>query len=308
MISVIILSMNNGHTLEACLRSVLRCPPFSKEIIVVDAHSTDNTPTILEKYRDKIRIIYDEGEGIGFARNLGVENATYDIVAFLDSDVLCARDHFTTLLDHYNRHPEVMAADIRGSHPQIGTKVQRLESLYRDTVETHFSGQTTLRGWSISFRKSAFKDVGGFCPSGSEDTEFSHRLRAKGYKTSSLDSASWHVPRSTIRGICGEMSNWGKIAAYYHYESGTNRVLYEDFYSRNKLLRVLRTVKIMVVVTYLLAPLTGIKYVAKTKSLELYGYFILVHAAYLWGYLRGTRSAPRHFKGNNRRRKSQDVG
>jgi glycosyltransferase involved in cell wall biosynthesis len=302
LISVIILSMNNGDTLEACLRSVLHCPPLNKEVIVVDAHSADNTPAILEKYRDKIRVIYDEGESIGLARNLGVENATYDIVAFLDSDVICARDHFATLLDHYNGHPEVMAADIRGSHPQIGTKIQRLESLYRETVESRFSGQTTLRGWSISFRKSAFKDVGGFCSFGSEDIEFSHKLKARGYKTSSLDSASWHIPRSTVREICVEMSHWGKIAAYYHYRSGTNRVLYEDFYSRNKLLRVLRTVKVMVVVTYLLAPLTGIRYIAKTKSLELYNYFILVHAAYLWGYLRGTRSAPRHFKGNKLKR------
>jgi glycosyltransferase involved in cell wall biosynthesis len=295
-ISVIILSMNNGDTLEACLKSVLNAPPYDKEIIVVDGHSKDNTHVVLEKYRDKIQVIYDEGKGIGLARNLGVENSKHGIIAFLDSDVICAKNHFTTLLKYYYNHPEVGAADIRGSHPQIGTKIQRLESLYRETVETYFSSQKTLRGWSISFRKSAFKDVGGFWRRGSEDTEFSHKLQAKGYRMASLNSASWHIPRPTVRGICVEMSNWGKTAAYYHYSLSHNRMLYEDFYSRNRFFRMLPNVKVMVVVTYLFAPLTGIRYFAKTKSFELYCYFLLVHAAYLWGYLRETHNAPKRFK------------
>ena len=130
MISVIILSKNNDDTLEACLRSVVSCPPHKKEIIVVDGHSIDNTPAILEKYRDRIKVVYDEGKGVGLARNMGATAATHDIIAFLDSDVICARDHFTTLLDYFEKHPQVGAADIIGSHPQIGTKIQRLESLY----------------------------------------------------------------------------------------------------------------------------------------------------------------------------------
>jgi len=296
LISVVILSMNNGGTLEACLKSVLRSPPLDKEVIVVDAHSTDNTPAILERYWDKIKVVYDEGHSIGLARNLGVEHATHDIVAFVDSDVICAKDHFTVLLNYYDSHPEVGAADIIGSHPQIGTKIQRLESLYRETVEAHFSSQTTLRGWSISFRKSAFKDVGGFCRWGAEDTEFSHKLKGKGYRIASLQAGSWHMPRPTFRGLWAEMRNWGKIAAYYHYNARNRPVLYENFYGRNRLFKFLRNIKVMVVVTYLLAPLTGIKYLAKTKNFDLYCYFLVVHAAYLLGYLHGARNAPRRFR------------
>ena len=296
MISVIILSMNNHYTLEACLKSVLRSPPIDKEVIVVDANSSDDTPEILKKYSDRIKVIYDDGKGIGLARNLGVENATYDIIAFLDSDVICAKDHFTTLLNYLNSHPEVGAADIIGSHPQVGTKIQRLESLYRETVEKYFSPQTTLRGWSISFRKSVFRDVGGFWQGRSEDTEFSYKLKARGHKTASLKSDSWHIPRPTLREICKEMSSWGKPAAYYHYSAGSDSLVYVDYFQRNRLFKFLHNVKLIVVITYLLAPLTGIRYLAKTKSSELYCYFLIVHASYLWGYLSGVRGAPKYFR------------
>lgn len=301
MISVIILSMNNGDTLEACLKSVLRSPPFNKEVIVVDAHSKDNTQAILEEYRDIIRVVYDEGKGIGIARNLGVNHATHEIVAFLDSDVICAKDHFTTLLDYFKSHPESGAADIVGSHPQIGTKIQRLESLYRQTVEKYFKGQSTLRGWSISFRKKAWRDVGGFWPGGPEDKEFSYKLLEKGYKITSLKSASWHIPRPTVIGMWKEQSGWGCMSAYYNYLRSNNLLLLEDFYSRNRIFRSLRSFTVMVVVTYMLAPLTGIKYLFKTKSLNLYFYFLFVHAAYLGGYVRGTQKAPKRFKEEQRK-------
>ena len=72
--------------------------------------------------------------------------------------------------------------------------------------------------------------------------------------------------------------------------------IYEDFYGRNRFFKLLGNIKVMVVVTYLVAPLTGIKYFAKTKSFDLYCYFIVVHAAYLSGYLDGVRKAQRHFE------------
>ena len=43
MISVIVLSKNNDDTLDKCLKSIIESDG-EKEIIVVDAHSTDDTP------------------------------------------------------------------------------------------------------------------------------------------------------------------------------------------------------------------------------------------------------------------------
>lgn len=106
MISVIILSKNNGDTLDACLKSVISSLG-EKEIIVVDAHSSDNTPSILEKYKNHIKVVYDEGKGIGLARNIGVLHSKGDIICFVDADAFVSKDHFVKIKECFDRHPEV---------------------------------------------------------------------------------------------------------------------------------------------------------------------------------------------------------
>ncbi|NEP20150.1 MAG: glycosyltransferase, partial [Leptolyngbya sp. SIO4C1] len=57
--------------------------PF--EIIIVDGQSTDNTATIAQSY-PQVRYIYQETLGLSQARNLGLQAAQGEFVAFLDSD------------------------------------------------------------------------------------------------------------------------------------------------------------------------------------------------------------------------------
>jgi len=102
MISVIVLSKNNGDTLDACLNSIINALG-EKEIIVVDAHSSDNTPSILEKYREKIKVVYDEGKGIGIARNIGVKASKGDIICFVDADAFVSKDHFIKIKDYFEK-------------------------------------------------------------------------------------------------------------------------------------------------------------------------------------------------------------
>lgn len=78
LFSVIVLSKNNGRTIGYTLLSILKSivpRGYSREALVVDAHSTDNTPRMLERFEGLIRVVYDEGRGIGIARNVGVLTA-----------------------------------------------------------------------------------------------------------------------------------------------------------------------------------------------------------------------------------------
>jgi len=56
------------------------------ELIVVDDGSDDETPKILNKFSSRIIVIQGSRGGAGRARNLGIAQATKDLVAFLDSD------------------------------------------------------------------------------------------------------------------------------------------------------------------------------------------------------------------------------
>ncbi|MDQ7068096.1 MAG: glycosyltransferase family A protein [Sulfurimonas sp.] len=67
------------------MESVLQQTLPVDEIIVIDDGSTDDTSKIIQKFPN-IKYIYQENRGVSSARNLGITNASYEWVAFLDSD------------------------------------------------------------------------------------------------------------------------------------------------------------------------------------------------------------------------------
>ena len=71
-------------------------------IIVVDDGSTDNTGKILQKYRDKIKIIEQKNSGIATTRNKGLEIATGKYIAFVDSDDYIETKYLSDLLAGIN--------------------------------------------------------------------------------------------------------------------------------------------------------------------------------------------------------------
>ena len=86
MISVVIATYNHGRYLREAVESVLAQSVRDRELIVVDDGSTDDTPSILAPYRDRIRSLRQENRGFGAARNAGVREASGDLVGFLDAD------------------------------------------------------------------------------------------------------------------------------------------------------------------------------------------------------------------------------
>ena len=86
-ISVIIPTYNRaGVLLEKAIASVLAQTQVELELLVVDDGSTDQTQDFLKTYQGKIRNLHQENKGPAAARNLGIKEARYDVLAFLDSD------------------------------------------------------------------------------------------------------------------------------------------------------------------------------------------------------------------------------
>jgi glycosyltransferase involved in cell wall biosynthesis len=85
-VSVIIPTYNQARFLRAAIESALGQTRPALEVIVVDDGSTDETPGILARYDDRIRVRRQENRGPSAARNAGISAARGDFLLFLDSD------------------------------------------------------------------------------------------------------------------------------------------------------------------------------------------------------------------------------
>ena len=85
-ISVIIPTFNRKKTLGRAIRSVMNQTLSPFEILIIDDGSNDGTEEWVKENFEKIKYIYQNNHGVSSARNIGIENAYGDWVAFLDSD------------------------------------------------------------------------------------------------------------------------------------------------------------------------------------------------------------------------------
>lgn len=89
-ISVLVPVYNTEKTLSKCLDSILKQTIINDiEIVIVNDGSTDNSQAIIDNYVDKYKNIvkYKQiNQGLGATRNKGIELASGEYIAFLDSD------------------------------------------------------------------------------------------------------------------------------------------------------------------------------------------------------------------------------
>jgi len=88
-VSIIVPIYKVEKYLIRCLDSIINQTLKELEIILVDDGSPDACPSICNEYSNKdkrIKIIHKKNEGLGFARNSGLEIAVGEYIAFVDSD------------------------------------------------------------------------------------------------------------------------------------------------------------------------------------------------------------------------------
>ena len=95
IISIIVPVYNVEKYLKRCVESILEQTMKEIEIILVDDGSPDNCPTMCDEYAAKdarVKVVHKENGGLGFARNSGLDIASGEYVAFVDSDDYITND------------------------------------------------------------------------------------------------------------------------------------------------------------------------------------------------------------------------
>jgi GT2 family glycosyltransferase len=114
-ISVIVVTYNSGKYIQACIGSIAKVKESTDlELIVVDNHSADQTRSLIRAYGAFPRII-ENPRNIGFARgvNLGLKEATGDLIILLNPDTVIKSASLAPLLDFLKETPRAGVCGVK---------------------------------------------------------------------------------------------------------------------------------------------------------------------------------------------------
>jgi len=195
-VSVIIPSYNYAHYLRQAVDSVLSQTHSALEVIVVDDGSTDCTQEICAQVTDpRFRWIRQDNAGLSAARNTGIRESRYSLVAFLDADDRWDPTFLATVVSEMDRLGPAFVA--------VSTATMRMDAdgnpLPPPRRNFLRSGELTVSTFclrnrplssSVVMRSQVFKEFGGFDTGlrSSEDRDMWIRLTARGQRFYYLDA------------------------------------------------------------------------------------------------------------------------
>lgn len=229
--------------------------PTAFEVVVVSDGAADGTNDYLSGYDGPLQLnpILKENGGVATARNVGFQNASGELILFIDDDVIPTPNLIET---HLNRHqqenervvvvgPMLTPADFSMA-PWVLWEQAMLEKQYRamadglwePTARQFYTGNTSLP-------RSLLVETGGFDPTfrRAEDVELAYRLsdmgirfifdeNAIGFHYADRSFASWiHIPYAYGRNDV--------IFCRDKHQLWLLPTLYREFGERNVLIRLL---------------------------------------------------------------------
>jgi GT2 family glycosyltransferase len=203
-ISVLITTKNRKALLKETLDVIFHhqnLPHQQFEVIVTN----DGTESL-----DDLHMLFPYGNlkvipnkhkaGPAGGRNNSAENANYELLLFLDDDILVTPDFFINVLKVHNKYDDIILCGnrfypdklikIANSYPFGRYKLKHEYQWLDDTKLLPFDGSLFLSdglaSFSASLRKSLFYKIGPFNEmfeyAGCEDVEFFHRAKKLGVK------------------------------------------------------------------------------------------------------------------------------
>jgi ABC-type multidrug transport system fused ATPase/permease subunit/GT2 family glycosyltransferase len=216
-VSVIVCTHNGARTLRGCLEGLARLDYQDVEVIVVNDGSADDTTAIIDAH--DVQHVRTPGVGLSAARNLGLETATGEIVAYLDDDAFPD--------PHWLRYLAFAFADGRFaavggpnlSPPGDGVVADCVANAPGGPVHVLLTDEVAehIPGCNMAFRRSALRAVGGFDPrfrTAGDDVDICWRLQDAGEQVGfHAGAVVWHHRRASIRGFWHQQRGYGRAEA-----------------------------------------------------------------------------------------------
>ncbi len=226
-VTVILCTYNRSKDLLKALNGVLASrfdDPVDWEVLVVDNNSHDDTSEVVNEFKrqspERIRYLFEPQPGKSNALNAGIREASGEIIAFMDDDVVVDPRWLQNLINPLSKAqwsgvggrilpiqeiPLPGWMTLHGPYSQAGVVAAGF-----DLGDRPHELEVAPYGANMAYRKSVFKRYGGFrvdlgpspdpnIPRHTEDTEFGRRVLAGGGRIVYEPSAIVRHPVSADR-------------------------------------------------------------------------------------------------------------
>jgi len=218
-VSIIVPAHNEEKTIEKSIKSVLYAAyPAEKEVIIVNDGSKDRTEEIVRGLSAKdarIKIYNTEHAGKSRAINLGVENASNEIIVTLDADSEIAAGGLVEIVKPFaDEKVGAVSGIVRAEYDRNPiTWFQDFEYIQSSAwrfICNKINATYIFPGFA-AFRRDVFLKIGGFSSDTySEDFEIGLRLRKAGCRLEMSGAIMYTKVPETIRGLAKQRTRWGR--------------------------------------------------------------------------------------------------
>ncbi len=236
--SVVMPLYNKEATVERAIKSVFNQTVQDFEIIIVNDGSTDNSASIVESLKDpRIHLIHQVNQGVSAARNRGIAEAKYELIAFLDADDEWLPEFLETIRRMVTNYPDcgLYATRYFFNYPSGNRKKaiingfpDNFEGLLDDYFKIAVRSHPPVWSSATCVSKKAINKIGGF-PIGVKSGE---------------DLVTW-----AKIAICFSIAYSMKCVSIFYqspaeiYETAPSRIPDDDDFVGRELVKLLETVE-----------------------------------------------------------------
>ena len=173
LISVIVPVYKVEAYLDDCLASIVCQSYHNLEIILVDDGSPDKCPQMCDEWAKKdtrVKVIHKKNGGLSSARNAGLDIASGDYIAFVDSDDWISKDMYAKMIAEIEaKNVDVVAAKILVCkpsahyifHEEKGSYIVRENTVFsqREYLTLAMSNQIETAVWNKLFKRKLFEGL-----------------------------------------------------------------------------------------------------------------------------------------------------
>lgn len=166
-ITTVIPAYNAASYISAAIDSALEQDRIDQQILVIDDGSTDETPSVLQSYGNRIDTIRQPNRGLSAARNRGILAARGEFIAFLDADDVWCRGKLSRQVAALERSPTAIMVHSRtvSWDPSSGLESEFVKARSEDYQGDCFAKlyrSNAICVSSVMARTSRLRELGGF--------------------------------------------------------------------------------------------------------------------------------------------------